>query len=73
MKYTKTKNTKRFAFTVDRNSSAKQSGSNTVTIATQAAEFGQYSVGQSSLTLTVREAKALNTFLNDNLDPISVI
>ena len=67
MKYTKTKNTKRFAFTVDRNTSAKQAGSNIVTIATQPSDDGQYSVGQSSLTLTVREAKALQNFLNTSL------
>jgi hypothetical protein len=72
MKYTKTKNTKRFAFIVDRNTTAKQAGSNTVTIATQASDDGQYSVGQSSLTLTVREARALNSFLNDSLDSVSV-
>ena len=71
MKYIKTKNTKRFAFTIDRNTTAKQAGSNTVTIATQPAD-GQYSVGQSSLTLTVKEAKVLNSFLSDSLNTIDV-
>ena len=72
MNYSKTKNTKRFAFTVNRNNTAKQAGSNILTIATQPYDDGQYSVGQSSLTLTVREAKALNSFLSDNLNNIDV-
>ena len=67
MIYTNTKSTKRFAYTVNRNNTAKQAGSNTVTIATLPSEDGQYSVGQTTLTLTVREAKALSTFLNESL------
>ena len=73
MNYSKTKNTKRFAFTVNRNTTAKQAGSNIVTIETQPSDDGQYSVGQSSITLTVREAKALNTFLSDNLNSVDVL
>ena len=72
MNYSKTKNTKRFAFTVNRNTTAKQAGSNVVTIATQPYDEGQYSVGQSSITMTVREAQALNSFLNDSLTDVSV-
>jgi len=67
MIYTNTKSTKRFAYTVNRNNTAKQAGSNTVTIATLPSEDGQYSVGQTTLTMTVREAKALNLFLNESL------
>jgi len=67
MIYTNTKSTKRFAYTVNRNNTAKQAGSNTLTIATLPSEDGQYSVGQTTLTLTVREAKALNSFLNESL------
>jgi hypothetical protein len=67
MNYTKTKNTKRFSYTVNRNNTAKAAGSNILTIATVPAEDSQYSIGQSSLTLTVREAKALNSFLSDTL------
>ena len=66
MNYSKTKSTKRFAYTVNRNDTAKQAGCNVVTIATLPQE-GQYSVGQTSLTMTVREAKALNRFLNETL------
>ena len=67
MNWTKSKSTKRFEYTVERNDTAKQAGSNIVTIATLPSEDGQYSVGQTSLTMTVREAKALNSFLSDAL------
>ena len=73
MNYSKTKNTKRFAFTVNRNTTAKQAGSNTLIIETQPYDDGQYSVGQSSITLTVREAKALNSFLSDNLNTVEMV
>ena len=67
MNYIKTKSTKRFEWTVERNPSAKQAGSNIVTIATLPPEDGKYSVGATSLTMTVREAKALNSFLSSTL------
>jgi len=67
MSYSKTKSTKRFSFQIDRNSTAKKAGSNLVTIATNPVE-GQYSVGQTSLSMTVKEAKALSAFLSDNLN-----
>ena len=67
MSYSKTKSTKRFSFQIDRNSTAKKAGSNLVTIATRPAD-GQYSVGQTALTMTVKEAKALSAFLSDNLN-----
>ena len=66
MSFSKSKSIKRFNYTINRNDTAKQAGSNTVTIATQPSD-GQYSFGQSSLTLTVREAQALQGFLNENL------
>ena len=68
MNYIKSKSTKRFAFTANHNSTAKKAGSNVVTIATQPSDGSQYSTGQSSLTLTLREAKALNSFLSDSLN-----
>ena len=68
MPYTKTKSTKRFNFGIARNTTAKKAGSNTVTIATLPMEDSQYSIGQTSLTMTVREAQALQSFLNENLD-----
>lgn len=61
------KSISRFTFAVDRNYTAKQAGSNTVTIATNPVQDSQYSVGQTSLTMTVREAKALQSFLNESL------
>ena len=65
--YNKSKSTKRFQFTVSRNDTAKKAGSNTVTVATRASQDSQYSVGQTALTMTVREAQALQSFLNDTL------
>ena len=66
MNYNKTKTTKRFNFTVARNTTAKKAGSNTVTIETRP-ESGGYSFGGTSLTMTVREAQALQGFLNSSL------
>ena len=68
MTYNKSKTTKRFSFGINRNNTAKQAGSNTVTIATNPVPDSQYSIGQTSLTMTVREAKALQSFLADTLD-----
>ena len=68
MSYTSSKSTKRFSFGINRNNTAKKAGSNIVTISTLPAEDSQYSVGQTSLTMTVREAQALQSFLNENLD-----
>ena len=65
--YSKTKNTKRFAFQIDRDPVAKKAGSNTLTIATQPIDGGQYSGGQSSLVMSVKEATALQGFLNTTL------
>ena len=67
MSYTNSKSTKRFSFGISRNPTAKKAGSNVVTIATLPYEDGQYSVGQTSVTMTVREAKALQGFLNSEL------
>ena len=67
MNISKTKSTKRFNYTVNLNDTAKQAGSNVVTISTLPIEDSRYSIGQTSLTMTVREAKALNSFLSDTL------
>ncbi len=67
MSYTKSKSTKRFSFDIARNPTAKKAGSNTVTIATNPVAGGRYSFGGTSMTMTVREAQALRTFLNENL------
>ena len=68
MPYSKSKSTKRVSFDIARNPTAKKAGSNIVTIATNPVGEGRYSFGGTSLTMTVREAKALQSFLNDNLD-----
>ena len=74
MTYSKSKSTKRFSFGINRNNTSKKAGSNTVTIATLPYEDSQYSIGQTSLTMTVREAQALQSFLNENLDiPVPTI
>jgi len=65
-KYYSKKSTSRFTFDMSRNHTAKQAGSNVVTIATNPQQDSQYSVAQTALTLTVREAKALQSFLNDS-------
>ncbi len=67
MSYTKSKSTKRFSFDINRNLTAKRAGSNTVTISTLPSEEGQYNVSQTSLTMTVKEASALQGFLNSEL------
>ena len=68
MPFNKTKSTKRFSFGINRNPTAKKAGSNTVTISTNPIGEGRYSYGGSQVTMTVREAKALQMFLNQNLD-----
>tara|TARA_A100001011_G_scaffold363727_1_gene413870 strand:+ start:230 stop:472 length:243 start_codon:yes stop_codon:yes gene_type:complete len=62
--YNKSKSTKRFSFGITRNSTAHKAGGNALTIATLPSDASGYSVGQTSLTMTVREAKALQGFLN---------
>ena len=69
MKVNKIKSTKRFGFELARNTVSKKAGSNILTISTKNST-DRYSTGQSNLTLTVREASALQSFLNENL-PIS--
>ncbi len=64
--FSKTKSTKRFTYTVNRNSTAKKAGSNTVVIATNSSD-SYYNTGTSSLTMTVKEAQALQNFLNETL------
>jgi len=67
MPYTKSKSTKRFSFGISRDPIAKKAGSNVVTIATQS-DHGRYVGAAASLTMTVKEAQALQSFLNENLD-----
>jgi hypothetical protein len=66
MIYNKSKATKRFSFNINRNTTAKKAGSNTVTIATHGTP-GFYSGPTTALTMTVKEALALQSFLNSYL------
>jgi len=65
--YNKQYNTSRFSFGVTRNSTSKQAGSNVVTIATRADDSGFYSTPTTQLSMTVKEARALQGFLNKTL------
>jgi len=67
MPYTKSKSTKRFSFGISRNPSAKRAGSNIVTIATNPSVSDSYSTPTVGLTMTVKEATALQGFLNSEL------
>tara|TARA_B100000700_G_scaffold328624_1_gene447078 strand:- start:1387 stop:1614 length:228 start_codon:yes stop_codon:yes gene_type:complete len=67
MSYFKTKSTKRFSFGINRDPIAKKVGSNIVTIATQGDASGRYSCPTMLLSMTVKEAQALQSFLNEHL------
>ena len=66
MSYSNTKTTSRFQFGISRNTTAKKAGSNVVTISTLPASNGQYSTGTTQLQMTVKEAQALQSFLNES-------
>lgn len=72
MSYNNTKTTSRFQFGISRNSTAKKAGSNVVTISTLPASGGQYSTGTTQLQMTVKEAQALQAFLNESFASESV-
>jgi len=66
MPYSKSKSTKRFSFGITRNPTAKKAGSNRVTIATNPVD-GHYSFPTTGLTMSIKEATALQGFLNNEL------
>jgi hypothetical protein len=66
MIYQKNKSTKRFDFGISRNSTSHKAGANTVTIGTRS-DDGYYSAGGMQVNMTVKEAKALQSFLNSEL------
>ena len=70
MIYDKTKSTKRFDFGVSRNSTSHKAGANIVTIATRQ-EDGYYSSGGVQVNMTVKEARALQGFLNSELGTVA--
>lgn len=65
--YSKYKNTARFTFGVERNTTSKQAGSNVVTISTRTDENSFYSTPTTQLSMTVKEARAFQSFLNSTL------
>ena len=67
MSFTKTKSTKRFNFQISRNSTSHKAGANIVTIGTNTGD-GFYSGGTTQMTMTVKEARAFQRFLNQHLD-----
>tara|TARA_E500000331_G_scaffold345221_1_gene382539 strand:+ start:89 stop:319 length:231 start_codon:yes stop_codon:yes gene_type:complete len=65
--YFNEKSTQRFDFGVYRNPTAKKAGSNMLTISTRTADGQQYSVGTTTISMTIKEAQALQGFLNKSL------
>ena len=67
MIYQKNSNTKRFQFGVSQNPTAKKAGSNMLTIATRAYDNDFYSTPTTQLSMTIKEARSLQSFLNSAL------
>lgn len=67
MPYTKNQSTKRFSFGITRNPTSHKAGANVVTIATLPEESSKYSTGTAQLSMTVKEARVLQSFLNETL------
>ncbi len=65
--YYNEKNTKRFTFAASRNNTSHQAGSNVVTIGTRPVDGQKYATGTTQLQMTVKEAQALQSFLNESL------
>lgn len=65
--FTRTKNISRYSYTVRRDDVSKKAGCNSVTINTRRDESG-YSTPSVSLTLTVKEARALQNFLAETIE-----
>ena len=66
MSYTNSKSIKRFSFGISRNDTSHAAGANTVTITTAPAD-DYYSTSMVGLTMTVKEARALQSFLNSEM------
>ena len=66
MSVSKTKSTKRFNFSINRDSKSHKAGANTVTIGTNTQD-SYYSAGTTQMTMTVKEARAFQSFLNTHL------
>ena len=67
MQFNKSKSTKRFNFNINRDTVSHKAGSNTVSIATNESN-DSYNTSRSHITMTVKEARALQYFLNSYID-----
>ena len=65
--YFNEKSTARFDFGVYRNHTAKKAVSNMFTISTRPVQDQQYSIGTTTISMSIREAQALQSFLNESL------
>jgi len=68
MQFNKSKNTKRLSFNISRDTKSHKSGANTVTITTNPPSSDSYYTSRSQITMTVKEAKAFQNFLNSYID-----
>ena len=66
MSYSKSKSTKRFNFQINRDDKSHKTGANTVVIGTNQQD-GYYSGITTQMTMTVKEARAFQKFLNQYL------
>jgi len=73
MSYNNSKTTSRFQFNVTRNNTSKKAGSNVVTISTLPVGGQKYSVGTTQLSMTVKEAIALHSFLDESLSDDALV
>ena len=65
--YFNEKSTQRFEFGVYRNATSKKAGSNMLTISTRPYEGQKYAVGTTTISMSIKEAQALQSFLNSSL------
>ena len=67
MQYNKSKSTKRFNFNISRDTVSHKVGSNTVSITTNVPD-DSYNTSRSQITMTVKEARAFQSFLNSYIE-----
>ena len=67
MQFSKSKRTKRFNFQISRDTKSHKVGANTVSIVTNPTP-DSYQTSRSQITMTVKEAKAFQSFLNSYID-----
>ena len=65
MKFEKNKNTRHASFSLRRNDRAKKQGINRLAITTVS---NDWRIGDTTVNMTLRDARALRDFLNQNLD-----